>query len=112
MAFSLRRPCIAIQRGARFDTGLNEIISMKKSLRFQLHLSTCVILMFLSGALMAVYFQFSNILFTYDLLADSYGSQFAMKSSFIAFCVSILIGAAFVCEKMAATPAPATVRSK
>ncbi len=85
---------------------------MKKSLRFQFHLSTCVILMFLSAALMAVYFQFSKMLMTYDILSDSGEVHFGMKSSFIAFCVSILIGAAFVCEKMITSPVPIRVRSK
>jgi hypothetical protein len=79
--------------------------------RFQIHLSTCVLLMLLTGALMSVYFQFSKVLSTMEFLKESSSTNIAMHSSFFAFSLSILIGTAYVLEKMILAPAPAPVRA-
>lgn len=77
--------------------------------RFQIHLSTCILLMFISGGLMSVFFQFSKILLTNEFPAECQGAHAAMISSFVGFSLSILIGAAYVLEKTIAAPAPIPV---
>lgn len=78
------------------------------SSRFQIHLSTCVLLMFLAGALMSVYFQYSKFLLSLEFVAENGSVHGAMLTSFISFSLSILIGAAFIFERVIAGPTPAT----
>lgn len=67
--------------------------------------------MLLCGALMSFYFQFSKFLSSMEFLKESGGVPWTMHSSFLAFSLSILIGAAYVFEKMIVKNTPVPLRA-
>jgi len=80
----------------------------------QLHLSSCVLLSFVSSLLLLLYLEFSKLSTLYEPLAGSSLMGAMMQCSYIAFSVSILIGAAFVSEKWIGenTPQPVRIRAR
>jgi hypothetical protein len=85
---------------------------------FQLHLSTCVILMFLAGGLMYMYMQFTSLLYVPnvpDFLSDYSLTKHAMQATWLILSLSTLGWAAYLCEKLTAqqvpVPVPVRIRS-
>jgi hypothetical protein len=80
----------------------------------QLHLSTCVILMFLAGCLMFMYLQFTNLLFvpnSPDFLSDFTFTKYAMQGTWIVLSLCTLVWTAILCEKLGPQPALVPVKA-
>jgi len=61
-----------------------------------------MLLTVMSGLLMLFYFEFKKLPLLYETFAEASMAGVMMHSSFIAFAISILIGTAFVSEKIIA----------
>jgi hypothetical protein len=86
----------------------------RESRPLQLHLSTCVVLMFLAGGLMYMYMQFTNLLFvpnSPDFLSEYAFTRHAMLATWVVLSLSTLGWAAYLCEKLTPQPVPVRVHS-